>query len=128
MLMVNGTSQYIDHFCFVFLKRSHSFWVFYSYFFHRVSAGLQINCCEMLISFCWSTCSKGGLRIEAFAQRCSVKKVFFRNFVKFTGRHLCQSFFFESLWYRCFPVNFTRFLRTPFFKEHLRRLLLSVGY
>ena len=27
--------------------------------------------------------------------------------------------------HRCFPVNFAKFLRTSFFKEHLRRLLLN---
>ena len=30
----------------------------------------------------------------------------------------------KRLWYRCFPVNFAEFLRTPFFKEHLSWLLL----
>ena len=25
----------------------------------------------------------------------------------------------ERLWHRCFPVNFVKFLRTPFFIEHL---------
>ena len=25
----------------------------------------------------------------------------------------------KSLWHRCFPVNFAKFLRTPFFTEHL---------
>ena len=30
----------------------------------------------------------------------------------------------KSLWQRCFPVNFAKFLRTPFFIEHLRWLLL----
>ena len=29
-------------------------------------------------------------------------------------------------WHRCFPVNFVKFLRTPFFKEHLWWLLLGV--
>ena len=55
------------------------------------------------------------------------KKGVLRNFVKFTGKHLCQSFFFNKvaglrpatllkkrLWHRCFPVNFARFLRAPF--------------
>ena len=50
-----------------------------------------------------------------------------RDFAKFTGKHLRQSFFFnkvaglrpttllkKSLWRRCFPVNFAKFLRTPF--------------
>ena len=59
-----------------------------------------------------------------------------RNFAKFTGKHLCQSPFFNKvaglrpatllkkrLWHRCFPVNFAKFLRTPFFTKHLRWLL-----
>ena len=58
------------------------------------------------------------------------KKGVFRNFAKLTGNHLCQSLFFNTdaalgptillkkrLWHRCFPVNFTKFLRTPFFIE-----------
>ena len=43
-----------------------------------------------------------------------------RNFSKFTGKHLRQ-----RLWYRCFSVNFEKFLRTPFLTEHLRWLLLN---
>ena len=34
---------------------------------------------------------------EAVAQTCSVKKVFLRNFAKFTGKHLCQSLFFNKV-------------------------------
>ena len=46
------------------------------------------------------------------------------NFAKFTRNPLCQSFVFSKvastllkkrLWHRCFPVNFAKFLRTPFF-------------
>ena len=53
------------------------------------------------------------------------KKVVLRNFVKFTGKHLCQSLRPATLLkrdsdHRCFPVNFAKFLRTPFFTEHLR--------
>ena len=49
-----------------------------------------------------------------------------RTFAKFTRKQLCQSPFFikKSLWYRCFPVNFAEFLRTPFLMEHLLWLLL----
>ena len=38
------------------------------------------------------------------------------KFRKFTGKHLCHSLFFlkKRLWQRCFPVNFEKFLRTPF--------------
>ena len=64
------------------------------------------------------------------------KKGFLRNFAKFPGKYLCQSFFFNKvaafrlatllkkrLWH---PVNFAKFLRTPFFTEHLRWLLLNL--
>ena len=60
-----------------------------------------------------------------------------RIFAKFTGKHLYQSLFFNKvaglrpatlskkrLWHRCFPLNFAKFLRTPFFTEHTRWLLL----
>ena len=76
---------------------------------------------------------------EAVVQRCSVEKGFLRNFEKFTGKQLFQSLFFnkvavrrpaillkERLWHRCFPVNFAKFLRTPFSTEHLQWLLLQV--
>ena len=62
-------------------------------------------------------------------------------FTKFTGKHLCQSLFFNKftglrpetcnfikkiIWHRDFPVNFAKFLRTPFLTEHLQWLLLHV--
>ena len=60
------------------------------------------------------------------APRCSLKKGVLRNFAKSTGKHLCQSLLFNKvgglmsatllknrLWHRCFPSNFTKFLRTP---------------
>ena len=66
-------------------------------------------------------------------KRCSEK------FRKFTGKHLCKSLFFNKvaclkpttllkrrLWHRCFPVNFAKFLRTPFLKNTSGRLLLHL--
>ena len=66
------------------------------------------------------------------------KKGVLANFAKFTGKHLCQSLFFNKvaglslqtllkkrLWYSCFPVNFAKFLRTLFLTEHLQWLLLN---
>ena len=35
--------------------------------------------------------------------------------------------FKKRLWQRCYPVNFVKFLRTPFFIEHLWWLLLYRG-
>ena len=33
----------------------------------------------------------------------------------------------KSFWHKCFPVNFAKFLRTPFFKEHLQWLHLNIA-
>ena len=65
------------------------------------------------------------------------KKGVLRNFTELTGKHLHQSLFFNKvaglrpaallkkrLWHRCFPLNFVKFLRTPFGIEHLWWLLL----
>ena len=65
-------------------------------------------------------------RLEVFC-----KKGVLRNFAKFTGEYLCQglrpaTLFKKRLWYRCFTVNFAKFLRTRFLKEHLQWLLLFV--
>ena len=57
-------------------------------------------------------------------QRCSVKKHFFRNFAKFTGFRPA-TLLKERLWHRRFPVNFTKFLRTPFLQNTSGRLLLK---
>ena len=73
-------------------------------------------------------------RISAQKQSSSVLKIF----AKFTGKHLCQNLvlnnvagvgpatlFKKGLWHRCFPMNSVKILRTPFFIEHIRWLLLS---
>ena len=54
----------------------------------------------------------GSSRLESFC-----KKGVLRNFRKIYRKTPAQ----ESLrlWHRCFPVNFKKFLRTPFFIEHL---------
>ena len=75
------------------------------------------------------------------------KKGFLKNL--FTGKHLCQSLFFNKaaglrlatllkkrlrpatllkkrLWYRSFPVNIIKFPRTPFLQNTSGRLLLAL--
>ena len=68
--------------------------------------------------------------------RCSVTKGVLRNFAKFTGKHLCQSLFFNKvagssstlfkkrIWHRSFPANFAKFLTAPLVTEHLRHATL----
>ena len=56
------------------------------------------------------------------------KKGVLRNFIKFTGKHLClrsATLLKKRLWHRYFLVNFMKFLRTPFFTKHLWWLLLN---
>ena len=51
-------------------------------------------------------------------QKCSMKKDILGNFAKFTGKHLCQSLFFNKVTglglYRPLPA---KFLRTPFLQN-----------
>ena len=82
---------------------------------------------------------KGNGKYRSSHQRCSVKKGVPRNFAKFTGKHLCRRLFFnkvaglgfatlltKNFWYRFFPVNFAKFLRTPFIQNTSGRLLLEL--
>ena len=68
-------------------------------------------------------------RPEVFCEKGVLK-----NSTKFTGKHLCQSLFFNKvagfkpaillkmrLWQGCFPVNFVKFLGTPISVEHLEK-------
>ena len=61
-------------------------------------------------------------RLEMFC-----KKDVLKNFEIFIGKHLCKSlcnFIKKVILAQLFPVNFTRFLRRAFLKEHFRWLLL----
>ena len=75
----------------------------------------------------WLTCRGVFRTVRSSHRKSSLKKVVLRNFTKFTGKQLCQKLFFnivaslrpatlltKRLWYRCFPVNFAKFLRTLF--------------
>ena len=64
-------------------------------------------------------------KVRSSFPEMSCKNGVLRKFAKFTGKHLCQSLFFNKvagpatllkkrLWHRCFPVNFANFLRTLF--------------
>ena len=66
-----------------------------------------------------------------------MKEDILRKFTKFTGKHLCQSLFFNKsgglrpatlfkrkLLHSCFPVNFAKYSRTPFLQSTSGQLLL----
>ena len=88
------------------------------------------------------------------------KKGVLDNFIKFTGKHLCQNLFLnkvaglsyrnqsidlqrelidgflydrpatlfkKSLWHRCFPVSFAKFLRKPFLQITSGQIIRGTG-
>ena len=57
-------------------------------------------------------------RLEVFCRK-GVLKIF----AKFTGKHLCQSLFFNNV--AGLKRSFAKYLRAPFFTEYLRWLLLE---
>ena len=64
---------------------------------------------------------------EAVTQRCSVKKVVLKYFAKSTRDWLQPSSLLKkTLWHTYFLLEFFKFLKNTFFKEHFRWLLLSV--
>ena len=61
-------------------------------------------------------------------QKCSMKKSVLRNFTKFTGKVadlIPATLLKMRLWHRYFPVNLTKFLRTPFLHNTSGQLLLT---
>ena len=81
------------------------------------------------------------LILRSSHRRCSVRKGVIRNFSKFTGKQLYQSLYFQKvaglrpatlikwrLWHRCFPVNFEKFLRTPFLQNTCGRGRLLLNF
>ena len=77
---------------------------------------------------------------EAVSQKSSVKTVFLKS-LQNSQESTCARVSFliklqaapatllkKRLWHRCFSVNFERFLRIPFFIEHLRWLLLTLAF
>ena len=83
---------------------------------------LTIICIIYLLNKYWlaylQTCSV----VRSSQRRCFVSKGVLKNFVKFTGKHLCQSLFFfnkvAGLRHRCFFCEFCKVSRHTFFTEH----------
>ena len=128
MVLIRFSSQiYIS--LFVFSSGLNYFLVYYlSQVCHKY---LWTRDFVMLVLFLCFMC------VRSSHQRCSTKKGALRNFAKFIGKHLCQSLFLNKVvglrsatllkrrpWHRCFPLNFAKFLRTPFLQNTSRWLLL----
>ena len=95
----------------------------------------------VLQEFVIVTCDSSNVESGCVSHICRSSQIgILKNVTKFTGKHLCQNLFFNKaagylcqslffnkiagltpatllkkrLWHRCFPVNFVKFLRTPF--------------
>ena len=95
--------------------------------------------CPYSIKSKLATALTGSIYTEGPLRLCSVKKVFLEisqnsqknTFVRASLLTKLQAWglqlYFKKNKKSCFPVNFVKFLRTPFFKEHLWWLLLSLA-
>ena len=78
----------------------------------------------------WTFMKKAMILLESVVHRCSSKSCSQKNSqyaqentcVGVSGLQACN-FIKKRLLHRCFPVNILKFLRTPFFAEHLWWLL-----
>ena len=74
-------------------------------------------------------------------QNSFARKGVLRNFAKFTGKHLRQVLFCnkvagpepaillkKTLWYRRFPMNFAKYLRTPFHRTPLNNCFSTIQH
>ena len=104
-----------------------AFWqIIWHIFFKEISQSFNYrNHLLILLSRNWSSRC---IFVRSSSPEVFCRKGVLRNFLKFTGKDLCQSLFFnkvagfgpatllkKKLWHRCLPVNFAKILRTPFF-------------
>ena len=86
-------------------------------------------------------CWKQLLTTRSNHRRCPIKELALQNFAKFRRKHMCWSLFFNKvadlrpqvcltllkkrLRQRRFPLNFVKFLRTPFSQNTSEQVLLT---
>ena len=93
---------------------------------HLLLCLYQISKHNILVLSLFKLCSTILLIHRSNHHRCSVKKGVLTNFAKFLGKDQAPpaTLLKKRLRHRCFPVNFAKFLRTPFSQNTSRRLLL----
>ena len=89
----------------------------------------------------WKTVMSIAFQTEVGIQRCSIRKRCSQKFCKIHSKTRCQSFFFKKVaglwlatllkrysgthcWYRRFLASFAKFLRTSFFQNTSRPLVM----
>ena len=103
----------------MFFHRSFPF----SCYFFKSDLTFSINVKNDVLAFeqIWKNVIQKQSLADVLLNRCS------KNFANFTGKYLRPCNIIEKrLQHRCFPVKFAKFLRTPFFTEDFRWLLLVI--
>ena len=74
---------------------------------------------------CWDNCPKHAVyKSDSLVNTEATTGDVLKNFANFTGKRLCLRPATLLKKRRCFPVHFAKFLRTPFFTDHLRTTAL----
>ena len=100
---------------------------------NHLQAEMNLKALEAFSLALWSLYTLAFTSHKPEAVVCSVKKVFLKisqnsqqsNCARVSFLIKFQAWRLVSLWHRCFPVNFAKFLKTDFFTKRLRWLLLT---
>ena len=95
--------------------------MFESLYFHEVTVHINCRYCACFEQEVLKLSSVDSLRnARSSHRRRSVRKGVLRNFVKFTGKHLCQSpFFKKETLAQVFSCEFCEISKDAFFTEYL---------
>ena len=76
-----------------------------------------------------ANCLRISRRLRSSHRRCSVKKVAFKNFAKYTGKHLCQGLFFNKVAgaAQVFSCEFCKIFKNTFLRNASGWLLLKTN-
>ena len=98
----------------------------------KMKKGGEFRCSLIYFLVFWSVCSCYVFYCSPLQKQSPevyYKKGVLKNFAKFRRKHLCftpVTLTKKRPWQRCFPLNFAKFLRTPFLQNTSGRLLLPL--
>ena len=113
----------------VIYKDNHKKWFLLRLYENVENFQLNIGIATTLATICGESFATP---IRSSHQKCSVEKVFL-EISQNSQENSCvrvlfmPTLFKKRLWHRCFPVNFAKYLRTPFLQNTSRRQRLSIS-
>ena len=93
---------------------------------------LELIMYQNVTSKLWSICNRSGASGSTNKQKQSpevfYKKHVFLQISQNSLENVCARELTKRLWQSCFPVNFAKFLRTPFLQNNSKQLLWSKSF